>query len=118
MTRGSDPIRKALIGSADPEEEWLMAMKQEFQKLVEDQIAVWQGQLGDYQGRMAQAGADARVDFEKGVASLRDNAERGKKLLGEVQSANEAAWKDMQGASQKALEELQKGWADALKRFG
>jgi len=95
-----------------------MAVKQEFQKLVEGQVAVWQGQLQDYQERMAQAGTEVRASHERGLASLRDNAEQAKKLLGGVQSANEAAWKDMQAASQKALEQLQKGWADALGRFG
>jgi hypothetical protein len=34
-----------------------------------------------------------------------------------VQDANEAAWKDMQRASLESLESLQKGWADALRRF-
>ena len=31
--------------------------------------------------------------------------------------ANEAAWKDMVSASQKAFAELQRGWADAVSRF-
>jgi hypothetical protein len=34
-----------------------------------------------------------------------------------VQAANEAAWGDMQSATQKALVELQRGWQDALSRF-
>ena len=95
-----------------------MAVKQEFQKLVEGQVAVWQGQLKEYQERTAQTGAEARANYERSVANLRDNAEQAKRLLGEVQSANEAAWKDMQQVSEKALEQLQKGWAEALRRFG
>ena len=31
---------------------------------------------------------------------------------------HESAWKDMQTANQKAFAELQKGWAEALSRFG
>ena len=38
-------------------------------------------------------------------------------MLAQVQQASEAAWKDVHSANQKALEQLQKGWADALKRF-
>jgi hypothetical protein len=34
-----------------------------------------------------------------------------------VRGANEAAWKDMVHASQKAFAELQKGWAEAIARF-
>jgi hypothetical protein len=40
------------------------------------------------------------------------------KMFERVQAANESAWKDMQTANQKAFAELQKGWAEALSRFG
>jgi hypothetical protein len=45
--------------------------------------------------------------------SIQDTA----KLAEQVRSANEAAWKDMVAASQKAFAELQRGWADAVSRF-
>jgi hypothetical protein len=95
-----------------------MTVKQEFQNLVESQVAVWQGQLKDYQERMGQAGAEARSNYERGLTQLRENTEQAKKLASGLRSANESAWKDMQQASEKALEQLQQGWADALKRFG
>jgi hypothetical protein len=44
-------------------------------------------------------------------------ADEARKLAEQVRSANEAAWKDMVTASQKAFAELQKGWADAVSRF-
>ncbi len=94
-----------------------MAVKQEFQKLVEGQVAVWQAQIKDHQERMGQAGAEARANYETAIAQLRENAEEGNKLLQKVRDANEGAWKDMQAASQRSLEQLQKGWADALRRF-
>ena len=40
-----------------------------------------------------------------------------KNLAEKVRGANEEAWKDMVGASQKAFVELQRGWADAVSRF-
>ena len=39
------------------------------------------------------------------------------KLAEQIRNASEAAWKDVVGASQKALAELQRGWADAVSRF-
>jgi len=33
-----------------------MALKEDFTKQVEGQIAAWQGQIKDYQARMAEAG--------------------------------------------------------------
>ena len=94
-----------------------MALKQEFVKQIENQVAVWQAQIKEHQERLGQAGADARTNYEKAIAQLRENAEEGNKLLKKVREANEGAWKDMQTASQRSLEQLQKGWADALKRF-
>jgi hypothetical protein len=35
----------------------------------------------------------------------------------QVQGANENAWKDMQNATHKSFEDLQKGWANALRHF-
>jgi hypothetical protein len=94
-----------------------MALKQDFQQQLQNQLAVWQGQIKEYQERVAQAQASARADYEKAVATLRQNAEQASKLLSQVQQANENAWNDMQLASQRSFAELQKGWADALARF-
>jgi predicted nucleic acid-binding Zn-ribbon protein len=94
-----------------------MALKQEFAKQIENQVAVWQAQIKEHQERLGQAGAEARANYEKAIAQLRENAEQANKLLSQVREANEGAWKDMQAASQRSLEQLQKGWADALRRF-
>ena len=85
---------------------------------IESQIAVWQAQIRDHQERLAQAGAEARANYENAVASMRENVEQANRLLAQSREAQEGAWKDMQAASQSALEQLQKGWADALRRFG
>lgn len=95
-----------------------MALKQDFATLIENQMAVWQGQIKDYQERLSQADAEARSTYEKAVASLRENAEQTGKLLLQVRQANEDAWKDMQTGTQRAFERLQKGWANALKGVG
>jgi hypothetical protein len=94
-----------------------MAVKQDFAKQIEAQISVWQAQIKDHRELMKQAGAKAQADTEKAIAQMQEQAEQAKKLLAQVQQASEAAWKDVHSANQKALERLQKGWADALKRF-
>ncbi len=95
-----------------------MAMRQDVSKQIEGQIAVWQGQIKEYQERVAQAGEAARANYEKAVATMRENTEKATKLLNEVRQVQEAAWKDMQATSQKTFEGLQKAWAEALGRFG
>ena len=117
-----------------------MTIKQDFTKHLESQIAVWQAQIAEHQERLKQAGAQAKADYDKGVTEvqarageagakakadyeaaikqLQASAEEASKLLGKVRKSSEHAWTDMQTASGKAFEQLQKGWADALKRFG
>ena len=94
-----------------------MTLKKDLAEQVQGQIAVWQGQIKTYQERMGQASAQAKTDYETSIATLRENAEQANKLLGQIRGANEGAWKDMQTASEKALAQLQQGWAEALKRF-
>lgn len=94
-----------------------MALKEDFTKQVESQLSVWQEQIKEYQGRLAQVGTEAHVQYEKALGSLRENADQASKLLAQTRGASETAWKDMQTASGKALAQLQQGWADALKRF-
>jgi hypothetical protein len=62
-----------------------MALKQDFQQQLQNQLAVWQEQIKGYQERVAQAQASARADYGKAVATLRQNAEQASKLLSQVQ---------------------------------
>jgi len=95
-----------------------MAMQQDVAKQIEGQIAVWQGQIKEYQERMKEAGEAAKANYEKAIATMRENSEKAAKLLNEVRQVQETAWKDMQATSQKAFEGLQKAWAEALGRVG
>ena len=54
-----------------------MAIKQDFTQQVENQLAVWQAQIKDYQERLAQAGAQAKADYEKGLARMKQVMEQG-----------------------------------------
>jgi len=94
-----------------------MALKQEMEKQIQAQVEVWKAQIAAHQERMQQASQEAKSDYERTIAQLKENAEQGQKLLNQVKEANEGAWQDMQQASLQSLERLQKGWADALKHF-
>ena len=92
-------------------------MKQNFADTLKAQSDVWKAQVKDYQEHFEQVGEKAREDYKKAIAQMEAKAEEARKMAESVRSANEAAWKDMFGASQKAFAELQKGWADAVSRF-
>jgi uncharacterized coiled-coil DUF342 family protein len=94
-----------------------MAIKQNFVDQLKAQSDVWKAQVKDYQEQLEQMGEKARGDYEKAMAQMKAKAEEAGKLAEQVRGANETAWKDMVGASQKAFAELQRGWADAISRF-
>ena len=73
-----------------------MALKQDMARQIQAQIEVWQAQITAHRERIAQAGQEAKANSEKAIAQLQDHAEQARKLLRQVQDANEGAWKDMQ----------------------
>ena len=92
-------------------------MKENFADQLKAQSEVWKAQLKDYRERLEQMGEKSREDYKKAMEQMEGNAEEAHKMAEQIRGANEAAWKDMFSASQKALAELQKGWADAVSRF-
>ena len=94
-----------------------MALSQDFAKMIEGQIAVWQAQIEEHQKQLGQAGAEAPAGYEKAGSTMRENAEQARKLLQQVRDAGESARQDVQASSLEAFERLQKGRADALGRL-
>jgi hypothetical protein len=94
-----------------------MTLKQNFAEQLKTQSDVWRAQAKDYQERMQQAGEQARAEYKKTMEQMEASIAEAAKLAEQVRGANEAAWKDMVAASQKAFAELQRGWAEAVSRF-
>ena len=92
-------------------------MKESFADTIKAQSDIWKSQVKDYQERVEQMSEKARDDYKTSMEQMASKAEEARKMADHVRGANEAAWKDMISASQKAFVELQRGWADALARF-
>jgi hypothetical protein len=86
-----------------------MTLKQNFAEQLKAQSDIWRAQAKDYQGYMEQAGEQVRVEHKKAMEQMEEKIQDAAKLAEQVRSANEAAWKDMVSASQKAFVELQRG---------
>jgi uncharacterized coiled-coil DUF342 family protein len=92
-------------------------MKQNFADQLKAQSDVWMAQVKDYQERLEQMSEKSRDDYRKAMEQMEAKADEARKMADHVRGANEAAWKDMVTASQKAFAELQRGWAEAVGRF-
>jgi flagellar hook-basal body complex protein FliE len=94
-----------------------MTLKQSLADQLKTQSEVWRAQAKDYQERMEQAGEQARAEYKRAMEQMESKIQEAAKLAEQIRSANEAAWKDMVTATQKAFAELQRGWAEAVSRF-
>jgi DNA anti-recombination protein RmuC len=95
-----------------------MTMQQNyFADQLKAQTEIWRAQAKEYQDRMQQAGEQARAEYKKALEQMEAKIQEGMQLAERVRSANEAAWKDMVAANQRAFAELQRGWAEAISRF-
>jgi hypothetical protein len=94
-----------------------MTLKQNFADQLKAQSDIWRAQCKDYEERLERAGEQARVEYKKAMEQMETKVQDAAKLAEQVRSTNEAAWKDMVTASQKAFAELQRGWAEAVSRF-
>ena len=92
-------------------------MKESFADTLKAQSDILKSQVKDYQERVEQMCEKARDDYKTSMEQMASKAEEARKMADHVRGANEAAWKDMISASQKAFVELQRGWADAIARF-
>jgi ABC-type uncharacterized transport system auxiliary subunit len=98
--------------------EFAMVMKQDFAEQVKAQMDVWQSQIKQYQEQLDQASEQAKAEYKKAIAQMQERADEARKLFEQAQRASETAWEDVCNANQRAFAELQKGWADAVSRFG
>jgi hypothetical protein len=94
-----------------------MTLKQSLADQLKTQSEVWRAQAKDYQERKEQAGEQARAEYKRAMEQMESKIQEAAKLAEQIRSANEAAWKDMVTATQKAFAELQRGWAEAVSRF-
>ena len=94
-----------------------MALKQDFAQQIEQQIAVWQAQIKDYQERMARLAQRRSANYEKAIAPAARQYRAGEQAAAPGPRRQRDCLEGHAGSLAEALERLQKGWADALERF-
>lgn len=94
-----------------------MGLQETFAQQLQTQITDWQKQAKDFKAKVEKAEAQVRADYEKNLKHLEKTVDRAGKMLAQVQEANEAAWKDMETSTSRALEDLKKGWEEAAARY-
>ena len=94
-----------------------MGLQDTFSQQLQAQIKDWEKQAKDFQARAEKAESQVRAEYDKNLKSLEKTVDQAGKMLAQVQEANEAAWKDMESSTTRALEDLKKGWEEAVARY-
>ena len=68
-----------------------MMLKQNFADQLQAQSEIWKAQVKDYQGKVEQAGEQARGEYKKSMEQMQDKAEEARNLAEKVRGANEEA---------------------------
>ena len=93
-----------------------MTLKQNLAEQLKAQSDIWRAQVKGLSGALGTDGRAGSHEYKKAMEQMEAKTEDAAKLAEQVRSANEAAWKDMVTASQKAFAELQ-GAGRTLSRF-
>jgi uncharacterized coiled-coil DUF342 family protein len=94
-----------------------MGKKEEYQAKIEAQLKEWGGKLEELKARAAKAGAEAKVELNKQIESLKAKQEAAQKKLKEVREAGGEAWKEVKKGLEKSVDDLKEAWGGVLSRF-
>lgn len=97
--------------------ETAMEDKSAYRQKLEAKLDQWAAEIDKLQAKAAEAGADARVEYQRQVDELRDKQKDARAKLDELDDAGGDAWEDLKGGIEKAWEDLGSAVSAARERF-
>jgi uncharacterized protein HemX len=102
--------------SADQVEE--LGSPQQSQKNMEQKAAEFGKKIDELELKIKTAKEDVKIDLSRQVHELRKKQNDVQKMLKEMKIASGNAWQDAKSGAQSAIDDLQKAYESARKRFG
>jgi chromosome segregation ATPase len=94
-----------------------MATKEAYQKKLEAQLKQWDAELALLSAKANKATADARINYENELESLRSKRAAAHETLEELRKRSENAWEDMKDGMEKVWDEMGKAMEKVAARF-
>lgn len=94
-----------------------MSDKNEFLKQFEKQIENWNSQIKEMEANMDKAKADAKIKYEENLRVMREERDKARDKLSELQKSNDAAWDDMKKGAEDMWGAMEDSFKKALSRF-
>jgi len=94
-----------------------MSDKQAYEQKLEAKLEDWQASIDKLRAQAKEAGADARIEYDKKIDELRAHRDQMEEKLSEMRNAQAAAWTDIKGGVDKAWDDMSKAMQDAWNRM-
>jgi predicted nucleic acid-binding Zn-ribbon protein len=94
-----------------------MGLKEAYQEKLEAQLKEWSAKAKELQAKAETAKADAKVELQKHLDSLRAKQEAAQEKLKEIKEAGAAAWEKTKPGVEKAMADLSSAWERIKKHF-
>jgi len=94
-----------------------MATKEAYQKKLEAQLRQWDAELALLSAKANKATADARINCENELESLKSKRAVAHERLEELRKRSENAWEDMKDGVEKVWDEMGKAMEKVAARF-
>jgi ElaB/YqjD/DUF883 family membrane-anchored ribosome-binding protein len=94
-----------------------MATKEAYQQKLQAQLKEWDAKLDQLIAKGQKATADARINYENDLESLKSKRAQAHQMLEEMGKRSETAWEDLKDGVEKAWDEMRKTMEKVSARF-
>lgn len=92
--------------------------KSAYRQKLEARLDQWRADIDKLQSKAREASADARLEYDKQIDTLRKQQDQAREKLGNLDEAGDDAWKDLKSGFEKAWDDLGTAVKNARERFG
>ena len=92
-----------------------MGLKEAYQEKLEAQLKGWSGKITELQAKAGMAKADAKIELNKHLQTLRAKEEAAQQKLKELKDAGVEAWERAKPDLEKAIDNLKNAWESIKK---
>lgn len=94
-----------------------MRMKQAHIGKIRARLNEWDAEIEKLTSQADEAGADARIRYQKQVSELKERQKEAQLKLDDMRKSGEDAWEDMKAGVENAWMSMEKAVKDATSRF-
>ena len=94
-----------------------MSMKQAYIDKIQARLNEWDAEIEKLTAQADEAGADARIRYQKQVSELKERQKEAQLKLDDMRKSGEDAWEDMKAGVENAWMSMEKAVKDATSRF-